>query len=128
MSVHENNTDHFLEDYKDFINKKGQFDLIVYDIIFINKVEINVITNEINIFDFKIEFHFIILFILIKLSFQNDKFPQNYNNVEMDSSSVFINNLSKKKSSQEIKNNERINDTTRIIAGNLLFISSSLIS
>ena len=112
MSVHENNTDHFLEEYKDFINKKGQFDLIIYDIIFINKVEINVITNEINIFDFKIEFHFIILFILIKLSFQNDKFPQNYNNVEMDSSSVFINNLSKKKSSQEIKNNEGKDEKT----------------
>ena len=95
------NYDYILEEYKQFISQKGDFDYCIYDIISSEKIKITPNKNEVYIKDLQIKFHFIILFILIKLSFQNDKFPQSYNNVEMGSSSIFFNSLKSKISSKE---------------------------
>ena len=90
------NYDYNLEEYKLFISQKGDFDYCIYDIISSDKLKINPNKNEVYIKDLQIKFHFIILFILIKLSFQNDKFPNSYNNVEMNSSSIFFNSIKTK--------------------------------
>jgi len=104
------NYDYIFEEYKQFISQKGDFDYCIYDIILIDKLKLNPNKNEIYIKDLQIKFHFIIIFILIKLSFQNDKFPHSYNNVEMDSSSIFFNSFKSKpllKEKEENKINEK---------------------